>query len=421
MKALPVVITLSLAANAALIALVLNTPSRGGSAAEEATAAKRSAASGSAVAAKSPAESVDIKTWSDLSAGDLSAQVARLRAAGFPPSVVRAMVAAQLGENYSARRKELMASRSSAPFWERNEPADPKVQAALRELSRDYTKQMKDLLGSHPYDDDPAYAAYQRRQFGDLPADKVEQLVQVRRDYDELRSEIYAAARGGAMLPEDRAKLALLDKEQRADFAKMLTPQELENYELRSSNTANSMRYSLDAFGPNEAEFRAIYQLQRPFDEKYSTAFMMGQPSEEQMKQRQEAQKELTAQIKAALGPERAAEYERATDYQFQQVNRIVSRLDLPKETAAQVWEVQKDIQQRAAALRSTPGLSPAARTEQLAALAQEATTKVGGALGPRGLEVYKQYSGSWIQNLQGRAGPGNPGATGSGMIFMGP
>ena len=51
---------------------------------------------------------------------------------------------------------------------------------------------------------------------------------------------------------------------------RILTPAELEEYDLRNSNTGRAMRRELAAFNPTEEEFRAIYKLRQPVDEKYN-------------------------------------------------------------------------------------------------------------------------------------------------------
>lgn len=412
MKISPFLLTVSLVGNLALVALVLKTPGDVASSPESTVANPAKAkASGTAATGSGGAidtSDVDPKLWEGLAAGDFAGLTAKLQAAGFPPAVVRAIVSAQVGESFAARRKALTASQGNRPFWVNDQPNDPKIQAALRELSKEQTKLMKELLGASANDyDDPSYAAMMRRQFGDLPKDKIEMINRVRQDYSELTNDIYTAAGMGGggpitMTNEERAKIALLQKEQREDIKQLLSPQEFEDYELRTNNTANSMRYNLSAFEPSEQEFRTIFALQRAFDEKFNTQSLVGAQgtpaAQELMRQRTEAQKQLTAEIKAQLSPERAAEYERAIDYNYQQISRVVQRLDLPKETAAQVWAVQKEIEQRSVALRSLP---PADRNDQLAALAAEANARLISSLGQRGLDVYKQYGGYWLQNLQ--------------------
>src|SRR6185369_556593 len=125
-----------------------------------------------------------------------------------------------------------------------------------------------------------------------------------------------------------------------------------------------------------------------------------GMLSDEQMKARSEAQKQLNDDIKAALGPDRFADYQRATNFSFRQTSQLVARLELPPETANQVYAVQQDAQTRANTLRRDSTLSPAQRTEQLAALVAEAQGKLTTSLGASGLEAYKQYGGQWLQNL---------------------
>ena len=430
MKKFPLLLLASLAGNIALAVLVLNTaPGTGSSGAEAAGKGNAGTANGSTSGKPGDANAaIDPALWSGLASGDSAALVARLRAAGFPPSLVRAIVAAQVNESFAARRKALQPPKGDSTFWKADRPADAKTLAALRELGREQTKVMKDLLGKSDQEDDPMYAAYLRRQYGDLPGDKVDQLKKVTQDYGELRNEIYSAAGLGAgggaitLTPDDRAKLALLEKAQRDDIRGLLSPKEFDDYELRSSNTADQMRYQLSAFNPTEEEFRTIFAMQRTFDDQYRTMQMVGDapPSQEAMRQRMEAQKQLTDQIKASLGPERGAEYERAIDGNFQQISRVVERLELPKDSAVQVWNLQKDIQQRANAINSDRTLPVEARNEQLAALSQEATSKVTSTLGQRGFDVYKQYGGYWLQSIQPRpATAGRAPVTGGGSGQM--
>lgn len=426
MKKISPLLLLSILGNLALAALVLLRPGE-----KKDNTSPHAAPSASALAARSSAKTtaievadVDPALWTNLGGEDLPTLVSRLRGAGFPPSVVRAIVAAQVNESFAARRKALAPPKTDLPFWKVNQPGDPKTLTALRELGREQSKVMKELLGTPVPSDDPVYAASLRRQYGNLPQEKIDQIARVKQDYQDLQQQIYTAAGFGldtggviSFLPEDRAKLALLQKEQRADIAQILTPQEFEDYELRSSSTANQMRSSLSAFKPNEEEFRAIYKLQRQFDDQYSSQTVMapGTPAAQDLnRQRMEAQKQLVSEIKAALGPERGADYERATDGNFQQINRVVERLELPPSAAVDVWSVQKEVEQKMTAWRNDRTLPPAARTEQLAALAREAEAKVTAALGPRGLEVYKQHGGFWINNLQAQANARSvpPGAT---------
>ena len=115
------------------------------------------------------------------------------------------------------------------------------------------------------------------------------------------------------------------------------------------------------------------------------------------------------AAIAAALGPARAAEYQQAINPAYQQVNQLLTRLELPASIAPQIVSVQQDIQQRANAIQQDQSLSADDRTTQLAALAQEAQTTLTSAMGARGYEAYKSYGGWWVNNLTRRPAPKMP------------
>jgi len=400
---LGVLLALSLAANAALYwqRSATSTAASASSpnvAPAEATAlaATTKAASGNPVATEADAARI-AQAWANLQSSDLTTLVTRLRGAGFSPAMIRAIVAARVQEQFSARRAALFSQREEQPFWKGQRYFDAKIMAGMRELQREQSALLKQLLGADGEPGNEEKLAYQRRQFGDLPRDKMDQMQSIIGDYGELRSQIYSAA-NGVMLPEDREKLMLLEKEQRADLAALLTPQELENYELRSSSTANNLRSQLALFNPTEEEFRAIFKLQQAFDEKYGSANLVSNP--ELFRQRQVQQQELLTQVKAVLSPERVADYQQASDPAYQMVNRLVARLELPASAATQVVTVQQEITKRASTVRSDKTLSTEVRNMQLNALAQEATSRLTTTLGTRGLEAYKQYGGQWVQSL---------------------
>ena len=407
---LPVVLLFaSLAVNAAVITLYFKQSSGAASAgspaaaalAEKTAGASSSAATTSAASANSAAQAKQLaQSWSELQSGDLKTLPERLRAAGFPPSMIRAIVAAQVNEQFSARRKELLGNQAEQPFWknQRSGMMDPKIMTALRDLGKEQMALMKSLLGENAPGNDEINA-WQRRQFGNLAPEKLTQLQSINTDYSELQQEIMQKA-NGVMLPEDREKLAYLEKEKLADIAKTLSPQEFEEFQLRSSNTANQLRGQLGSFNTTEAEFRALYKAAAAIDEKYGTAGPFGPRNPGDYQNRQA---DMLAQAKAVLTPERFADYKLATDPQSRQVSSLVARLELPPATTQQVVSLQQDFQNRQRALMTNRALTPADRTAQQAALLQEATAKLSATLTPRGLEAYKQNGGQWLDMLKPR------------------
>ncbi len=391
----------SLTANAALVWLVLSHPK---SAAPSAGAESIAAANARPKKSADTAVEIDANTWVDLDSKDLARHLARLRASGFPIEMIRAILSAQISESFAARRKALDPEAETRPFW-KNRPPDPKIEIALRQTYREQQKMLRELMGKDAEEDDPMAGLYDSRRMQGVPTDKVDMVKEIMREFDDKRQDVYS----GGLYNIERDKLTALDKAQHDAIAKVLSPQELLEYDLRNSQTASSLRYSMAAFDVTEQEFRTLYEIQRPFDEQFNIQ-QTGPMSQEQMRQRSEAQKQLNEQIKAALGPDRYAQYEKATDYSYRQTSQLVTRLELPPTTTDEVYAVQKDIQQRIRPLYGNRDLTPADRTAQLAALNEEAKTRITSILTPRGYEAYRQYGGNWLQQLQPRPAPGQTG-----------
>ena len=322
--------------------------------------------------------------------------MARMRAAGFPEELLRATAQTRLVAQYQARSAEILgANQPVPPFWdtEASYGTDPAQQAALLKLNRQMTDAMKDLLGpdyAMSGLSDEARATYQRT-YGDIPPEKILQIQEIMQDaYLKQMTEIYDKTVGGynVWLPEDSARLAAIEQERRAAIVAALTPEELERYDMRASNAAAGLRNQLMAFEPTEDEFRALFRLQQAFEEKFpSSAGVSLNP--DAIRERVIAEQQLRDDMAAALSPDRAAYYRIATEGGASAVARIVSRLDLPMSTVAQVMTVQREIQAQANGVRTDPTLSPEARNQALAALQQQANARVASHIGANGLAAY--------------------------------
>lgn len=395
---------LSVAANLALVGLLL----AGRNSAPEPTAAMSAAAP----AATPRPSGADPATWSTLAANDLPAMVQQLRDSGFPPHLVRALTQARVQEMFAPRFKALRPDTSAA-FW-KNATVDPRVRAEEFKLYREQQKTLRDLLGADA--DAPEMSIYRQQRFETIPAAKLDDVKDALRQFEERRQEIYSTALG-TITADHQRKVIALEKEHQATLASILSPEELHEFNLRNSDIARNLRFELAAFNPTEEEFRAIYKLRENLEPSVPNM------SQEEMQRRADAERRVRDQIKAMLAPDRAAEYERATDFSYRQTSQLVSRLELPAETTTKIWEVKQDIEKRANELRRNSSLPPAERTKQLTALAEEGTTRVSALVGSRGIEAYKQQGGGyWIQNLIPRANPaGGTTTTTTTVISRGP
>jgi hypothetical protein len=187
------------------------------------------------------------------------------------------------------------------------------------------------------------------------------------------------------------AQLKSLHAKKRARLAALLTPNELDEHELRSHRSVEGLHRVLGAFEPTEAEFRALFAVHRDFDANF-------RPNPDTTRSEMlAAEARLQSQFAAALGPARYAEYQHVVDPASSRLNRLVARLGLPVSAAMQVTALKREVNERATALRANSTLDLIRRDGELAALAHDVGGKVSRILGARGLEAYQRYGGYWL------------------------
>ncbi len=360
------------------------------------------------------------RVWESVRSDDLRAFVANLRSAGFSPAMIRAMVGAQIDIRFRDRMKDLVGTVKDTPFWKPDAMSSmnsPKFFEAYNQIYRDRSKMLREVLGDDFFamnGADPTAA--QRRQFGEVSKEKVELIQRINDDYTEMMSQVRAATQG-VTLPEDREKLALLEKEKRADLAAILSPQELEDYLMRSSNVTNRLRGPLSLMDATEAEFRAIYQINQKFaDILYPTSTGSGMTlmTADMSNQRRDAQQAIADQIKAALGDARAAEYTRASDSEFQQIHRLAQREGLPPDAALRAYAVRDRTTQASMQIMNDNAMSVDQKRTALQTLAQTAKSEIIGALGVNAGTTYAKTN--WLAQIE--RGGGVTIMPGGGMSF---
>jgi hypothetical protein len=398
MKFSSLLLASSLAINVALLATLLLTPADPAPLSTASSSAAGSASPARVALNATPITRAKDKPWARLGTENIVSLVERLRAAGYPPSVLRAIVELR----FELRREELTLDGLDHPYWKSDAayPADPKLAAELAQLDRESADTFKQLFGPNdPAGSDEDNLRFMRlRQYGNLSGEKISQLQAIQQSFGERLSQIYNSASGRTLGPDAAEKIDLVNREQHAAIAKLLTPDELLEYDLRASNTASQLRGSLTGFNPTEAEYRALFPLYQSIDDRFGSVF-----KPEVSAARAAAQQQMQEQIKAVLPPDRYADYLQASRPEYQQLNQLVTRLELPLSAAAQVVAVQSDIMQRANPLLFGTQLAPADRAAQLAALSDEAAAKIAAVIGTRGLAGYKQYGGQWLTQLQPR------------------
>ena len=176
MKISSLLLTVSLVANVTLVAALILVPPD--TAPSTTPSARSFLATGSPSPATATLNTADAgQPWARLGTENISSLIARLRAAGFPPGVLRANV----NQRFELRREELTLDGLDHPYWKSDSafPADPKLAPKLAELERERTATLKQLFGADALvgDDSDKARIMRSRAYGNLSDEKVLQIV----------------------------------------------------------------------------------------------------------------------------------------------------------------------------------------------------------------------------------------------------
>ncbi len=351
-------------------------------------------------------------TWHNVEAQDYKDYIANLRSVDCPEETIRDIITADVNKLYAERFKQLREPETESKYWksERSRSQSKEGyerQKKYRALEKEKTALLVELLGVDPNKErnkEMGYFDYWERQYSFLPEEKREKARQVQEKYEEQRQELY---RNGIYDDEDQKALKKVYEAQLAEMGQVLTPQELQDYELRTSQTANQLRYDLDGFEPSENEFRQVFQLRKTHED--DLAYSYDPDNKEAQERRKKAGEEVDQTLKTQLGEQRFEEYKRAQDWSYKELARLADRVGLPKETANSVYDLKKVAEDQVKKIREDKALSNEQRTLALQAVREETEKTIVTALGgEKNFNRYKSRGGYWVNNLA----PSNPKST---------
>jgi hypothetical protein len=315
------------------------------------------------------------------------------------------MLRAEVNARYDARLRAITEGDATALYWKPRASTlglDTKRMADYAALQRERAGVLRDLFKDPFFATDDITAA-QRRQYGNLSRQKIDQLQRIEDDYTDMATAIRTGA-NGVLLAEDREKLALLAREKKADLTAVLTPDELADYEVRSSPLTNMLASQLGGFNPTEAEFLAIFRAQQAYGEKMTPTVTAGSISFGAMpfQERQAIQLQLQDALSAGLGAARFADYARETDPSYQMLTRLAQRENLAPATAIQAFKVRDNVALESTRIADDSALSVEAKQAALQSLAQATRSQLLALLGPAAGPVYvSSIDSQWLKTVE--------------------
>ncbi len=229
-------------------------------------------------------------------------------------------------------------------------------------------------------------------------AEKAALIAKIKRDYDEIRlkaSADYTAA--GASFPGGLnaflKQLALLEREKRADFARVLTPRELEDLELRETTAGNLVQRLLGSAPETEEQRRAVFRLQRAFEDQFALTFDL---TPRALFERESARQRTQEEIRAVLGDEAFGTWLRGEGDDFPRWVEFAGKNGLPPTAPLELWRAKNEFTRRRLELAAQK-LPPEALQGAQAALAQEMEARAMQIVGPGLLQAARNDVLGWL------------------------
>jgi hypothetical protein len=333
--------------------------------------------------------------WSSLESTNYQEYIANLRRIGCPEDTIRDIIVADISKLYGPReapfKSKLTAQDTteglSSTVRRAARHAEFEVWKQLREIQKEKNALLKQLLNvTLPLEPLRAsgvrnYALFEAA-FATLPPEKRETVREIQENYwlaADALSDKYDGKRTTNYLAE--AKRLTLDRN--TQLTGVLSPAEIEEFEMRTSNAGVALRESLAGFNPSEEEYRAIWQTRNESNE--SNSERVRPPSAAEGNQ-------TKASIKAALGEQRFAEYERSQDPSYRSLTQLAERYGLPPEAALKGYEAETTFRQQQLSVREDGALTPEQRKEALSKLRAQWNRSMTSVFGEAATRAFQRY-----------------------------
>jgi hypothetical protein len=331
-------------------------------------------------------------SWNEIESPDYPTYVANLRDIGCPESTIRDIIVADVNQLYAQRRAAEIVTPEQQ--WWRSAPDPDLVKAAAlktQALETERRNLLTRLLGPNwdagtSPNTATVSATFNGPLLGNLTADQKQAIQSLNAQWLK-RQEDYLAAQNVAGKPVDPVELARLQQQMRGDLAKVLSPEQMQEYLLRYSGTANRLRDGLQGIRVTTEDFRKLFTLQDPLDQQLLQ--LANKTDAESVKRRQTLEQQREAAIGQVLGTDQAALYRLNQDPTFGEVRSAVASIGAPPEAVLPIYQINRATDLERERIYNETDLSDAERSAALLAVEQEQERSLKKILGQ---ERYARY-----------------------------
>ena len=345
--------------------------------------------------------------WLQLESEDYAVYIENLRAIGCPEETIRDIIVAEIDALYANKRNDEVGSLDME--WWRSRPSR-EFENSIREISGDLINERDEvlqvLLGSGWEDADPRRFAVSETRFtgailSGVPEETRDRIAEVNDRYAGLLSELRAS--GDVVDPKQVAKLRA---DARAELQALMSAEQFEEYLLRYSSSANTLRADLEGFEVTPAEFRELFRKRDRLEQQRD---LQGLDAAEGTSFAQD----LKSVYESTLSQERYQEYQLFQDPVYRHSVDVAQEMGLDSDAALSVYQVRQAAEQEHLAIQNDASLSEEERTSALAALRQERQDVLMEVLGEdnyRGfiaLDAYRRFYGELQETERLDVAPG--------------
>jgi hypothetical protein len=202
---------------------------------------------------------------------DYARLAADLRRAAYPRRVIRQAIGRMMEDDMNRMIVEQLGPERARVYFTRGERVlDATERARLVSRRWEINEQRRQVLGDDILDLDAprTFRAWERSLGSAMAWDKYVELLRLQEDYHVIHESIHATVTSPA---EAKQLHEYAEREARADVESLLTPAELEEWDLRNSGAAAKVKSRLAGRTATEEEFRRLFREQRALDQQNGT------------------------------------------------------------------------------------------------------------------------------------------------------
>jgi hypothetical protein len=317
-------------------------------------------------------------TWRDVLLPAYSNYLASLRAAGCPESHVQHIAVSDITEYFDQQRLR-EAIQADFQWWKPGTFGAAGFYGRTEETAH-WEELRRDLLGRCLGPDAAASlklpALYSGAGFnltgpvlGAMPLERYGLAADIcQKSAERLRD--YQMSRFSQGQPLDPVEEARLREQTRADLSRFLSAQELEEFLLRNSHNAETLRQSLRGFNPTPDEFRKIFRALDPVQHRLQLDY--GSEAALSVRQREDYQRLCDRTMQDVLPAERFKAYLLTRDPSYQRAQLDASRWGLQEPGVTRLYEFYRSQDARREQINQDASLRPEQKVQALQLIVQE-------------------------------------------------